>query len=276
MGNNGFTVGNWFGYNVELGKVYTNPMLRAFLPINEIKSNKLRVFDFDDTLVTTNSKVYVTHADGKKSTMTPGEYAVYDSKTGDTFDFSDFEKVNQPHEIKGVTRLLKSIVKKGDSDVAILTARSKYQPIKDYLKQIGIDNIYVQALSDSDPKAKADWIENKIKKGVTDVFFIDDSHKNVEAVRALKNKYPNITMRVQHVKHSNAPTPNPKSEKEEEPISKKDDDKNINKLASLIPKQDLNKTIKNPDTGRNIKVKTALGYDKDSNAYKVAQNTLKK
>lgn len=271
MGKNGFTYGNWNGITVEIGKVYTNPMLRAFLPINEIKSNKLRVFDFDDTIATTDSNVYVTHSNGKKSKMTPGEYALYDPKKGDDFDFSEFDKVNQPQEIKGVTKLLKSIVQKGDADVAILTARSKYQPVKDYLKQIGVDSIYVQALGDANPKAKADWIENKIKKGATDVFFIDDSHKNVEAVRALKNKYPNISMRVQHVKSSNIPNTSPDMKNSDTTTTKSDD---INKLASLIPKQDLNKTIKNPDTGRTIKVKTALGYDKDSKAYNVAKSTL--
>ena len=39
--------------------------------------NKLRIFDFDDTLVTTDSKVRVKTADGKTLVLTPGEYAVY-------------------------------------------------------------------------------------------------------------------------------------------------------------------------------------------------------
>ena len=46
-------------------------------------------------------------------------------------------------------------------------------------------------------------------------------------------------------------------------------------LKALIPK-DLNKTIKNPDTGRNIKVKSALGYDKQTKVYKAAVNLVKK
>jgi phosphoglycolate phosphatase-like HAD superfamily hydrolase len=40
------------------------------------ESKKLRVFDFDDTLVKTTSFIYVTN-NGKKSKLTPGEYAVY-------------------------------------------------------------------------------------------------------------------------------------------------------------------------------------------------------
>ena len=46
-------------------------------------------------------------------------------------------------------------------------------------------------------------------------------------------------------------------------------------LKSLLPKKDLDKTIKNPETGNKIKIKTALGYDKTKPAYKAAQFTLK-
>jgi hypothetical protein len=38
----------------------------------------------------------------------------------------------------------------------------------------------------------------------------------------------------------------------------------------------LDSTFKNPDTGRNVKVATALGYEKSSKAYGIARNMLKK
>jgi hypothetical protein len=120
---------------------------------------------------------------------------------------TDFESVKKPQEIKGVTRLLKNIMRVGGSDVVILTARSAYKPVKDYLKDVGIDNIYVVALADADPQKKADWIEDKIKSGVNDVFFIDDSHKNIAAVKALAKKYPKISLKVRHVQHETPTTP---------------------------------------------------------------------
>jgi len=123
-------------------------------------------------------------------------------------------------------------------------------------------------LGSSDPQHKADWIEDKIKKGFNDVFFIDDSHKNVSAVEALKEKYPNIKMSVQHVKH---PVPKPPKNTD----MKKDEKPNDMSLKALLPKN-LNQKVKNPDTGRTIKVKSALGYDKDTKAYKAAQFALKK
>ena len=47
------------------------------------------------------------------------------------------------------------------------------------------------------------------------------------------------------------------------------------RLKSLLP-TDLNKKIKNPETGKMIKIKSALQYDKSSKAHKAAEFSLKK
>jgi len=215
----------WNGKKVEFGKVYGNPMANAFGPMQEVEGKKLRVFDFDDTLVQTKSHIYITQKSGKKLTLTPGEYAVYEPKNGDKFDFSDFEKVKQPQEVKGVADLLRKIARaEGERAVVILTARGSYKPVKDYLEDIGLRDIYVVALNSADPQDKANWIEQKIKEGYNDVFFIDDSHKNVQAVKALEKKYPDIKLQVRHVQHN---IPNPPKEE------------NINKLKSLLPNKKL-------------------------------------
>jgi len=142
-----------------------------------------------------------------------------------------------------------------------------------------LTGIYVVALGDSDPQKKADWIEDKIKRGYNDVFFIDDSHKNVAAVSKLKEKYPNMKMKVQHVKHDVPKAPQKTfnhSEKEKEMPNKKETPKgNDMSLKSLLPK-DLDKKVKNPDTGKMIKIKSALKYDKDTKAYKAAEFALKR
>jgi hypothetical protein len=269
--------GLWNGLKIEFGKVYGNPNAFAFVPINEDelpKGKKLRVFDFDDTLVRTKSHIYVTHGDGKKSTMTPGEYAIYEPKPDDRFDFSDFQKVNQPQEIKGVTKLLRAMhAASGDRKTVILTARAAYKPVKDYLKDIGLEGIYVVALADSDPQKKADWISDKIKSGYNDVFFIDDSHKNVSAVQALKKKHPEVKLKVRTVAHEHPAMP--------KMVGKEDDKKSktpkvdVTKLKSMVPKSVLDKKVKNPDTGRQIKVTSALGYDKKSAVYRAASNMIK-
>ena len=270
----------WNGMKIEFGKVYSGLNTFAFKPLQEGGEKKLRIFDFDDTLVKTKSNIYIKHKDGKESKLTPGEYAVYEPKDGDKFDFSDFEKVKQPQEIKGVTRLLKNIVRVGGSEIVILTARSAYKPIKDYLSDIGLDKLFVVALADSDPQKKADWIESKIKDGVTDVFFIDDSHKNVSVVKALSNKYPNISLKVRHVQHDIPISPKQKDDMKPQSKSKEVTKStpikgNDMSLKSLLPK-DLDKKIKNPETGKMIKIKTALGYEKNKPAFKAAQFAIKK
>jgi FMN phosphatase YigB (HAD superfamily) len=168
------------------------------------EDKKLRIFDFDDTLVKTNSFIYVTHKDGRKSKLSPGEYAVYKERPGDEFDFKDFQKVTEPKLIKGYFELLKRM-SAADSGriIYILTARAAYKPVYDFIRASGIRNIEVVALGDNNPEKKADWIEAKVKdEGYDDVFFVDDSLKNVDAVRRRLKSYPNVKQKIQHIKHS--------------------------------------------------------------------------
>lgn len=221
------------------------------------EDKKLRVFDFDDTLVKTTSFIYVTHKDGKKSKLTPGEYAVYKEQPGDEFDYTDFQKVSNPKLIKGYFELLKRMsASDGGRKIYILTARGAYKPVHQFIKDLGIRNLYVVALGDSNPEKKADWIEQKVKdEGYDDVFFVDDSMKNVQAVKNRLAKYPRVKQKIQHVKSKELPEPKP---------------------SIQLPKADLDKTVKNPDTGRDIKLKSALHYDKDSKVYKAAISQIKK
>jgi len=144
-----------------------------------VEDKKLRVFDFDDTLVKTSSYIYITHKDGKKSKLTPGQYAVYKEKPGDEFDFRDFEKVKNPIKIKAYFELLRRMVRDSSRAVYILTARAAYKPVYDFIKDSGIKDVFVVALGDNNPETKADWIEREIKNhGYDNVYFVDDSSKN--------------------------------------------------------------------------------------------------
>jgi len=172
--------------------------------LNEDK--KLRVFDFDDTLVKTTSFIYVTHKDGKKEKLTPGEYAVYKEKPGDKFDYRDFQHVSNPQIIKGYVELLKRMVNSGgDRKVYILTARAAYRPVFEFIRDLGINGVEVIALGDSNPEKKADWIEQQIKlNNFDDIYFIDDSPKNVDAVKKRLRNYPNVKSKIQQVKNGHA------------------------------------------------------------------------
>lgn len=149
------------------------------------ENKKLRVFDLDDTLIKTNSFVTVIHKGGKRTKLSPGEYAIYRPTSGDTFDYSDFNELIEPKEIKAITKILRRMSSAGGSrGVYILTARSNATPIIRYIKDIGLRGVNVVALGDSNPEKKADWIEDKVQKEkYNDVYFIDDSLDNVRAVK---------------------------------------------------------------------------------------------
>lgn len=166
----------------------------------ELRTGKrLRVFDFDDTLSKMNATIYVTHRDGKKTNLSPAEFAVYEPRPGDDFDFRDFDKI-----IKGATPITVNIdaLRQAHNDpgakTTILTARAIGYPVKRYLeKEHGLKNIYVVALGSSNPMDKAKWIEDQIKKGYDDIYFIDDSAKNIAAVKTLIDKYPEVQMDIE-------------------------------------------------------------------------------
>lgn len=84
-----------------------------------------------------------------------------------------------------------------------LSARSSYKPIRKFIQDIGIvnTNIFVKALGSNDPLDKANWIENKIdNEGYNDIFFADDSQKNIDAVKnMLSNK--NVKSKIQKVNY---------------------------------------------------------------------------
>jgi len=165
-----------------------------------INESKLRVFDFDDTLAVSDSKVIVIYPDNTSEELAPEEFADHEYKPYENeYDFSQFDEVINPVQIKSVVKRLRGAVEaEGEREIVILTARSqKAAPaIRGWLKSIGIDTakIRIVGLEDPNPQKKANWIEDRIKSGADDVLFLDDSQKNVDIVALLRDKYPQIIM----------------------------------------------------------------------------------
>jgi len=189
-----------------------------------INESKLRVFDFDDTLVKSQSKIRVTYPDGTVEHLTSAEYAAQGEDPENEYDFSEFEEVIDPQEIEKVTNILRNVVGAGSDgrEAVVLTARRPVSEdaIKDYLEEIGIDisKITFVLLGDADPLAKSNWIEEKIKSGATDILFLDDSGKNVDAVLDLKQQYPDIKIDARQVKYAeDLPSPDSEPDKQIDP-----------------------------------------------------------
>ena len=160
-----------------------------------MKIKKLRIFDLDDTLFETEAKVIVISSDGTSREITPAEYAVYEPQSGDKFNFSQFQTLINPTLIRSIGKRFYKIVtsSNGDRKTVILTARgSEAAPhIKDIIRKYFRVDIEVVTLGTGDPMAKANWILNKIQsEGYNDIFFVDDSSKNILATYKTINNLP--------------------------------------------------------------------------------------
>ena len=171
----------------------------------------LFVSDFDDTLAQTDSKIFLTRK-GERIEMDPAAFAVYDEQPGDKFDFSEFDKLINPKPIQRFVKLLKQAIGRADK-IAILTARGHTRPVAQFLKMHGITSgVSIAALGDANPEKKAAYIRKHINYGYDKVAFIDDSPKNVQAVKALRTEFPDAKILVHQAKEHptpEAPSPTP-------------------------------------------------------------------
>lgn len=150
----------------------------------------ISVFDFDDTLAYSNSKVVVNMPDGTIRKITPAEFAVESEnllEQGAEFDFSEFNKVVEGRKGPLADLALKRQEKFGSGDIFVLTARPQASAvsIKAFLDGIGL-NIplkNITGLADGSPDAKALWVLDKAAKGYNDFYFADDALPNVQAVK---------------------------------------------------------------------------------------------
>lgn len=178
------------------------------LNCEERNQKRLRIFDFDDTLVVTDAKIWVTDTEGKRFSLTPGEFAVYNRQPSEQFDYTEFRQLINPKAIVWMGRILRRVYDKyGPDGLVILSARSTPEPIKHFLKDVGMTDVDIVALDNADPKVKATWVDKWIRdRGLEYVEFFDDSPKNIAAVKALKELHPGVHIVVRHVIHTHIPT----------------------------------------------------------------------
>ena len=146
----------------------------------------LHIFDFDDTLVSSDSSVVIDHEDGSKTILSSDEYATYDELPGDELDFSDFDKYPQNAEIieDVFEELSLAISKDGIESVVILTARENPVPVRDFLADVGIVGIEVKAVGSSNPRDKADYVMSRVREeDIELVRVFEDNARNIREIR---------------------------------------------------------------------------------------------
>ena len=179
----------------------------------EAKYQKINIFDVDDTLVVTDSKIKVTdNKTGKVYELTPKEFNDYEAKAHHDLDFTDFSDPNilkAGKIIDWVFNILKATMKKGKR-VGIITARGDAQLIYDFLIHHGVDvnPKYIFAINDPVQKftakniatRKQEAFQRLMDMGFNDFTFFDDDKENIRLAQELDKKNPNINLKTKLIK----------------------------------------------------------------------------
>lgn len=149
---------------------------------------ELYIFDFDDTLAITDSRVkIIMKASGEEILMTSREFAHYpfNAATMDV-DFGDFMRA-EGTLIKSTIEIMQQAVLDG-ADVHIVTARAVAPPVQDFLeKTIGMSPPVVATAGSA---GKSPWLTNKLMSGQYDrVVVFEDCEKNIRSLKATVQDY---------------------------------------------------------------------------------------
>ena len=140
---------------------------------------ELFIFDFDDTLAITDSRVRVVR-DGQDIWMTSREFADFPVMPSDTIDFGDFSRVSGTL-IKDTVDLMQQAIIDG-ADVHIVTARGIAEPVKKFLEDHLGSAPPISATAGS--AGKVPWLEQKLMSGNYDkVVVYEDCEKNIRALK---------------------------------------------------------------------------------------------
>ena len=177
--------------------------------IEDIQASSLTIFDIDDTLFHTTTKVFVVRGERRIKTLTPAEFNVYKLKSGENFDFSEFQSAEVFHAtarpVDTVFKTAKKILSKfkdlPQKKIIIITARSDLDDKKlflDTFKKYGfdIDRVHVERAGNRElpgPAAKAQIVSEYLQKGnYTVARMFDDAVKNLQSFLALKKEFPKV------------------------------------------------------------------------------------
>lgn len=174
--------------------------------------NKIKIFDVDDTLVVTKSKIKVYNTKTKKwFSLTPQEFNLYKTEPYHELDYSDFRDVEilkAGKTIDWVFEILRRAVRKG-TPVGVITARDNKDIICEFLSHNGvhINCNYIYAINDPDlgftgstAEKKKQAFERFVDMGFTNFEFYDDDAENIRLANQLAKEDPTIKMKAKLIK----------------------------------------------------------------------------
>ena len=185
----------------------------AGMRATQIQPSKLVIFDIDDTLVNTQTRVHVMHDGQVVRSLNSHDFTHYRLKPGETFDFGDFtdarEFFNNARPIIPMINQLKHDINTGNK-VVMVTARSDFDDRElflDTFRKYGIDvsRVHVYRAGNitdriATEKKKKLIIRELLRQNYyTKAIMYDDAEPNLHAFVSLKNEYPNTRFYAWHV-----------------------------------------------------------------------------
>jgi hypothetical protein len=170
----------------------------------EFDNNKLVIFDIDDTLVNTDTRVNVVRDGQVIKQLNSHDFTHYSLQPGEEFDFGAFrdarEFFTKARPIPGMIQRLKQDIATGNK-VIMLTARSDFNDrdvFLDTFRQYGIDmdrvhvyragNLAIRAATEEKKKIILQHLLGK--QHYDKVIMYDDSVPNLNAFLSLQQDYP--------------------------------------------------------------------------------------
>jgi GNAT superfamily N-acetyltransferase len=179
----------------------------------ELGSGKLVIFDIDDTLVNTDTRVNVVRDGQIIKQLNSHDFTHYKLGPGETFDFGAFKDAREfftkAKPIPGMIRQLKQDIATGNR-VIMLTARSDFNDrdvFLDTFRRFGIDmdRVHVYRAGNLAIKAATEEKKKIILKHLLGqehfdkLIMYDDSVPNLNAFLSLKQDYPYSKFYAWHV-----------------------------------------------------------------------------
>lgn len=187
----------------------------------EIQPNKLVIFDIDDTLVKTDTKVNVIKDGNVIKQLNSHDFTHYKLQPGEEFDFGAFKDAREFFEkakpILPMISQLKRDINTGNK-VIMVTARSDFNDREIFLDTfrrfgINMDKIHVYRAGNIKDKLPTEVKKKAIIRKVLDnndytkAIMYDDAIPNLELFLSLKDEHPGVKFYAWYV--------NPKGEAEE-------------------------------------------------------------
>jgi len=178
----------------------------------EITPKKLVVFDIDDTLVNTQTKVHVVKNGEVVNSLNSHDFTHYKLKPGESFDFEDFrnarEFFDKSKPIIPMMNQLKRDIATGNK-VVMVTARADFDDKELFLDTfrkygVDIDKVHVYRAGNSKQgtteERKKAIIKNLLDKDdYTKAIMYDDAKPNLHTFIELKKDHPNTRFYAWHV-----------------------------------------------------------------------------